>query len=140
MLDFSEIFLLKINDFIARERIGRDYCRCCFHCCCHSISSISAYSHLRIPGITYLDIGHKEFQVRSRLNSSPGLDPESSLCRPATAGDIFSRTVGRLAGSEAARFRRFWRATRACLPASMTLGLWIGVDKILAPFREIVKI
>src|SRR5664279_5616020 len=38
----------------------------------------------------YLPIGHRESQVRSRLNTSPGLDPESSFAVLATAGDIFS--------------------------------------------------
>src|SRR5450756_3078195 len=41
MFDFSEIFLLKIYDLIARQGVGRDYCRCSFHCCCHDVSHMA---------------------------------------------------------------------------------------------------
>jgi hypothetical protein len=58
----------------------------------------------------------------------------------ATAGDIFNRPRWTPCEAVKRRSSTFLAHDGTFLSAFMTIGLWIGVDKMLAPFRETVKI
>jgi hypothetical protein len=58
----------------------------------------------------------------------------------ATEDDIFNRPRWMPCGAVKRRSSTFLARDGAFLSAFMTLGLWIGVDRMLAPFRETVKI
>jgi hypothetical protein len=57
----------------------------------------------------------------------------------ATAGDIFNRPRWTPCGAVKRRSSTFLARGGPFLSGFMTIGLWIGVDKKLAPFRETAR-
>src|SRR5664279_4501021 len=84
MLDLSEIFLLKIHDLIARQGVGRDYCRCSFHCCCHSVSSISAFQ------IRDVRVSLNQMYAREHDNAAQECTLQSAPHRRTAAGKLWA--------------------------------------------------
>jgi hypothetical protein len=69
-----------------------------------------------------------------------GLIQNSRFGFLATVDDISSRLGWTSCGALKRRSPTFLARDGAFLSTFMTLGRWIGVDRMLAPFRETVKI